>query len=439
MEKFWKSSHVMREFEKVAAEQGLITNNLNPENKDFVGNPSKKPEVIPRYDATEEYDVTKHDNIVEKAHPKTTTVADAMGSGGVVENIIEQQNVSIDVATKMPNGALHGVHAELIKNLVREANKLEQEGKIKEAQRIDKTLQKLALPFNQSHLVKEAFGFSTAIGLLAALAPIAFSFMGRTKGPHGTKGPRRPMGTLGKIMATLGGAFTILSAFGNKLTSRGESLIKDTQDLYNILIKCSKESKACKTAADLLVPFLKSFQTPLDSEKNVKKFIKILEEFEPVKNKIKTLINRAVIKLGPGEWWQSGFNLSSRLQEKFNDVEKRYNEAKTLLKNAEDLGNKMDNTAKQAISGKLEKSNEIKELQRILFRDDPDKLTGEMDQQTINATKQLEENIDNKLKELNINESVKGALIKDNKLVTKPKVIKEMLTLIKDIQEEKSK
>jgi len=431
MSKHWKRSHVMQEFEKIAAEQGLITNNLNPDDKDFVGNPSKKTPVKGkrRYEPTEEYDVTKHNDLVEKAHPKTIEVADAMGSGAVVENIKQQQDVDLNIATKMPNGSLHGVHAELVKSLVEAANKLEDEGKTKEAKRIDEALEKIALPFSQSHLVKKAW-IGTAIGLLTTLAPFAFSFMGRSKYRGGGKGPRLPVGKTGKIMSLLGGAFTLMSAFGNKLTSRKETLLEDLKDLYAILLKGAEKSSGCKKATELLKPFLTSLNKPLD-EKGFKRFVLTFESLEPIIEKVKTLVAKSSIKLGPGRWYQFGFDLNSRIEEKLNDFEEVYKETKLLIKKAQGLGNKMDNTARQAASGIVpQKPNEIEELQKLLFVGDPDKITGEMDQNTIYAAQKLEENIDNALEKLNIKKTVKGKIIKNNELVTQVSKIKKILQLI---------
>lgn len=160
MSKQWNGSSVMAEFEKIAADAGLITTDLNPDNKDFVGNPSGSP-IGPfrdngvsmtnkeRKDAGL-YNVTKEtgEELIGKAHPKTVELADAMGAGGVVENQVEQQKKDIEIATRMPSGALFGIHAELVKELTKKANQLEEDGKIKEALRVDKTIMRIAnFPF----------------------------------------------------------------------------------------------------------------------------------------------------------------------------------------------------------------------------------------------------------------------------------------------------
>ncbi len=254
MGKQWNSSSVMQEFEKIAAESGLIVTDLNPEKKDFVGNPSTETPVKDhrRYEPTEEYDVTKGEgkDLVEKAHPKTIELAKADGGGGIVENILQQQEKGIEVATKMPSGALHGVHAALIEGLVEKANEMDKKGKHKEAKRIDETIRRLAsFPFDGNHLVKEAW-IGTLIGLISVLAPAAWISMGRSKTPGGGRGRRAPMGKAGIITTLLGGAVTLMSAFGNKLTSRKENLATDIKDLYDILIVGhGKGSAASKKAA----------------------------------------------------------------------------------------------------------------------------------------------------------------------------------------------
>jgi hypothetical protein len=443
MSKQWSSSTVMQEFEKIAAESKLIVTDLNPDKKDFVGNPSKETPVKDhrRYEPTEEYGVTKGEgkDLVDKAHPKTIEMASAMGGGGVVENIVQQQEIDLEVATKMPHGALHGIHAELIQGLVEKANELEDKGKVKEAKRIDETIQRLSsFPFVNDHLVKEA-AFGLAIWLLTLFAPVAWSLIGRSKSPGGRRGPRIPMGKGGKAAVILGGAATIMSAFGNKITSRKEDLSTDLKDLYDILLLGhSKGSASCKKAADLLKPFINKLAKPLD-DKGFKKLLIVMENLKPVFPKIEKLVARSAIEFGPGRWYQFGLDITSRIQEKYNDFSEVYKETNKLIADAQGLGKRMDNTAKKMISGPAPTAlNDVAKLQKVLFGDNSSKVTGKMDMETITATEVLEQNIDNMLSKIGIKHSVKGKIVQNGKMIMEFPKLEKMLKLI-DLSIEKQK
>jgi hypothetical protein len=458
MSKKWNGSSVMTEFEKVAAETGLITTDLNPDKRDFVGNPSKSP-VGPFRDngisMTDKerkddglYNVTKEEgkDIIEKAHPKTVEVVDAMGAGGVVENQIEQQEKNIDIATKMPSGALFGVHAELVKELVNKANKFEEEGKVKEALRIDETIRRIAsLPFPDGRLTKTAW-IGAIIGLVSMVAPIAYNYLkgGQTtttkrrgKTSTTTKG-RTPMGSLGKGAAVLGGAMTLLSAFGNKITSRKEDLKTDLQDLHDILQAAkSKGSKSAEDAANLLKPFLGKLAMPLD-EKNFKKFAKIFENLETIRPKLQSLMARVKIELGEGRWYHFGFDIVSRLEEKYNDFVDVMEETKSLLKSAYGLGQKMDYVAKRSMEEPdIKPEDKVRKLQEILGVD----ITGSMDTETIAAAAKLEENIDQALAKIGIKntKSFKGRVVRGDKIVIDPDKLERILSLISQAMKKKEK
>ena len=144
---------VMSDFEKIAAEQGWITTNFNPKDKDFVGNPSTSPVGPFRYSPdgpyfkhdNKEYDVTKETGkeLIELAHKKSPTMAPSMGKGGLVENQVEQQEHDIEVASRMPSGALVQIHAFLVNELIKTANELEDAGKIEQAEKIDDVIARL--------------------------------------------------------------------------------------------------------------------------------------------------------------------------------------------------------------------------------------------------------------------------------------------------------
>jgi hypothetical protein len=458
MTKKWNGSSVMTEFEKVAAETGLITTDLNPDKKDFVGNPSKSPvgpfgdNGISMTDKERKddglYNVTKEEgkDIIEKAHPKTVEIASAMGAGGVVENQIEQQEKNIDIATKMPSGALFGIHAELVKELVNKANKFEEEGKVKEALRIDETIRRIAsLPFPDGRLTKTAW-IGAIIGLVSMVAPIAYNYLkgGQTtttkqkgKTYTTTKG-RTPMGRWGKGAAVLGGAMTLLSAFGNKITSRKEDLKTDLQDLYDILQAAkSKGSKSAGDAANLLKPFLGKLTRPLD-EKNFKKFAKIFENLETIRPKLQSLMARVKIELGEGRWYHFGFDIVSRLEEKYNDFVDVMEETKSLLKSAYGLGQKMDYVAKRSMEEPdIKPEDKVRKLQEILGVD----ITGEMNRETIAAAAKLEENIDQALAKIGIEntKSFKQRVVRGDKIVIDPDKLEKILSLISQAIKKKEK
>jgi len=83
-------------------------------------------------------------DIVGAAHPKMIDVADAMGNGGVVENVIEQQRHNKGVAQSMPSGNFRGRHAWVIQNLVKLANKADEEGLIEASDLIDEAIKDLS-------------------------------------------------------------------------------------------------------------------------------------------------------------------------------------------------------------------------------------------------------------------------------------------------------
>lgn len=60
--------------------------------------------------------------ILESSHPKSVVVSDAMGNGGLVENVLEQQRHDIGVALSTPTGNFRGKHANLISALTKIAN-----------------------------------------------------------------------------------------------------------------------------------------------------------------------------------------------------------------------------------------------------------------------------------------------------------------------------
>lgn len=460
MSKQWNGSQVMSEFEKIAAESGLITTDLNPDNKDLVGNPSKSP-IGPFRDNGESitdkerkdaglYGITKEtgEELIEKAHPKTIDLVDAMGAGGVVENQVEQQKKDIEIATRMPSGALFGIHAELVKELAKKANELEEQGKIKEAIRIDETIRRIASPpFVNGRLVKTAW-IGAVIGLASLVAPLAYNLLTRegTTTKSTSRGGKRvtktkgkfSVGKWGKGVAILGGAMTLLSAFGNKITSRKEDLKTDLQDLYDILQTAkSKGSSSAEEAAFLLKSFIGKFAKPLD-EKNFKMFVKQFDRLQTSLPKLQNLMAKIKIELGTGRWYHFGFDIVSRLDEKYKDFDEVTKETKKLIADAQKLGNKMDYVARRAKEAPdVKPEDKVIKLQEILGID----VTGVMDKKTIVAAAKLEENMDQALDKIGVKrkQSFKGKVIRGDKIVINLDKLERVLYLIGEVIKKKEK
>jgi len=99
------------------------------------------------------YDITGEtgDDLINQAHPGGgPTLAPASDEGGKVETIVEEHKKVVDKATKAPTGKV----AEVIGKLIATANKLENEGNVKAAQIVDKTIAEL-LPFGNRSIVPE--------------------------------------------------------------------------------------------------------------------------------------------------------------------------------------------------------------------------------------------------------------------------------------------
>jgi hypothetical protein len=85
---------------------------------------------------------TGHDLMAE-SHPKSVTLADAMGRGGLVENNLEQQQKSIYVATTTPSGNFQSKYAQTVSYLEKLAKAADSQGKEQVSRIINQTIQKL--------------------------------------------------------------------------------------------------------------------------------------------------------------------------------------------------------------------------------------------------------------------------------------------------------
>jgi hypothetical protein len=81
--------------------------------------------------------------LVGEAHPLSIDIADAMGRGGVVENVVEQHRHNEGVALSMPSGNFRGKHAWLVENLVKLADATDENGMREASDLIDAALEEI--------------------------------------------------------------------------------------------------------------------------------------------------------------------------------------------------------------------------------------------------------------------------------------------------------
>jgi len=404
MSREWDGSGVMSEFLKIAAESGLISPDLKQE--DGVGNPTKDTPVkgCTRNEPTKEYGVkTEPKDIVDKAHPQEAWMADkstpvhSMGNGSLVENIKEQQEKDIEIATKVPPGALFGIHADLINRLVKLANTLEEEGKVKEAARVDEAIKKIsAFPFDKGHLHKEAGWF---------LIPLL-----------------------------LAGGYAGAKMFGAMLTSKQENLRTDIVDLYDILLENKNKSKSIEAAAELLEPFISKFNAmDLSSQEGSNEYSNLVRSFGPVLRKVGMLIRNAKedIKEKPesgvldwlkGRWKDIkgffGFEDYKLIAAKYTSALKSYTAAQKYVHDAK----KIETNVLGPIGG-VEKAITIKD---ILDR-------GFMGKKYTNL-EDLEIALNQSLQKLymmgKIKKSMVANIVQNGKLTGTPQKVKEVLEIV---------
>lgn len=82
-------------------------------------------------------------DLMAESHPKSVTLADAMGRGGLVENNLEQQQKSIYVATTTPSGNFQSKYAQTVSYLEKLAKAADSQGKEQVSRIINQTIQKL--------------------------------------------------------------------------------------------------------------------------------------------------------------------------------------------------------------------------------------------------------------------------------------------------------
>jgi hypothetical protein len=83
------------------------------------------------------------EDLVLQSHPKSVTVADAMGKGGLVENGLEQKEKSTYVALSTPSGNFQSKYASTIGYLQKLAKAADEQGKKEVSRLIKQTIQNL--------------------------------------------------------------------------------------------------------------------------------------------------------------------------------------------------------------------------------------------------------------------------------------------------------
>lgn len=383
MSREWNGSSVMPEFVRIAKETGLISTDF--EKKDYVGNPSESPvgpfrnnpsisgkkEGLTVDSNSKDYGVTKETGkeLIDKAHGKSPTMADAMGKGGLVENIVEQQEKDIEVATMMPKATLPGVHAALVRELVKLADRLDSAGKHTEAMRVDETIGRISgRPFE-----KTAF-WPLLIGLVGGIGASAYY------------------------------------GLGQYLTSLRESLGEDTKDLLEVFEKAeSKGSTAAEEAVKILTPISNAFEgLDLKDKAQFEKYAQQAQALESAMPQLKSILAKTKLEVGTHRWYDFGFDIASRLDEKMSDVEKGLVETKQLMAKA------LSEAGRGSAGGAMPAGGGVADLQKLLFERGfggkkwSGKVTGTMDEATASAAAELERMLDSAIAQSNL--GLKGSM-----------------------------
>jgi hypothetical protein len=416
MTRDWNGSLVMAEFAKNAVEGGLITTDFG---KPVVGNSDKSPvgpyrnnpSVSGKDDTlsidrnSKDYGIGKEtgDDLVEKAHPEDAEIAESMGEGWLVENIVQQHRKDEEIATQMPSGSLHGKHAALVAALVALANDLEGAGRAEAAARVDRTIERLAgcRPFEES-LRKEAF-----LGL--------------------------PLGAL--TWAGLGAA--AWNWFGTKLTSVRENLAEDIQDVIKASASAGGSDSLSGLAARLgalLAPYAAKFRRPMPvpgDKAGLARYDKDLDDFSSVFGEAAAIVE--AMGAMPDPWYKFGLGAKSRLQEKFSDLRKTFDNTKAAV-------GRLSNVLQQAAAAKGRvPRTPVSEMQELLAEHGLEvPRTGVLDDATKDAIHKLEAKLDAdfrrnpKLAEIlkRRNWSIPGLLLKPEGTMADPQVARRLAALV---------
>lgn len=426
MNREWNGSEVMEEYARIASESGLVSTALLAPEKDVrkpVGNPNEMPATPTRNEKTEQYDVKPEGldgDLVQKAHPKDARPADAMGDGGLVENISQQQEKDIEVARSMPHGMLLGKHAEMVKALAKLANALEENGNTKAAKRVDDTLGRVAnIPFDEG-LRKEA------------IAPLVW--------------------LIGAGIAALSGGIGASFKWGGDILSYQEDLSTDIGDLLETAKSATEDRPAMAAVSNelqsLLSPYIHKFRRPLppsDDKAALQKYIEDVTDFQnQVLPKARSLV--AGLTAAGDPWWRFGTGPQSRLQGKMKDMERSASAVMTSLQALANVGRTAIKQQEEASGtaplptkspaaapemGGTQLATGLKGVQQLLNRRGLKvPVTGRLDETTQRALQFLEQQLEVSLAlERKKGWSVKGMILKSDGTVMSPETLKELLSL----------
>jgi hypothetical protein len=446
MTRDWNGSAVMGEFARIAAESGLVSTDFGDP---AVGNPDKSPvgpfrnnpgvsgktDTLSVDSNSKDYGVTKGmgEDLVGKAHPKDAEPAEAMGKGGLVEDIVQQQEADIGVATRMPSGALIGRHAALVAALVDLANGLEGEGKAEAAARIDGTIGRISdIPFGDG-LRKEAVGPLAAL----LLAPLKWVMWGGAAAGVGAAAP----------------------GWLSKLTSTKEDLATDIQDVLDKAASARDGDPSLSSAEGrlraLLAPHAAAFRKPLPApgdEAALGAFLGNLQEFsERVIPDARELVAMMVAVRG-GLLERIGLGAKSRLKEAFGDMVSTFRDTMGAVAAAAKIGRRLapkpeaakPEVAEPGVAGPEVAKPEaparkyVAEIQSLLAEQGLEvPRTGRLDGATMDALRQMERRLDADLRRdpgmAEILErrgwSVVGALLRADGTVGSPSALRRLLSL----------
>jgi len=395
----WNGSAVMAEFAKKAAESGLISSDLSQTGGgDLVGNPSKENPEFVRHKPTEDYDITEEtgEQLIDRAHPKPVTVADAQGSGALVENVNEQQRHDLEVATKMPHGTLVGVHASLTRELAKIAEELDSRGKEAAAVRVDKSMKKVG-------------------GIVGSIGAIAIN----------------PWFLIPALVVGLGVAANYVNFFGYT-----ETLNEDLKDLINVIEEFAEDSEPGQMARDILSdlrPYANRFAR-IPSRKDAESFaifVRDLDKFGQMLPQLEADIKMMVVTSGGADWYKFGLDQEARVVDKLNSVKKCFSKLSSVAGAAATVGAQQikrrrgKGRGERGLPGKGDRN--IAAIQKLVGMRPTGRMNGKTQQAIRNAEKRIQKIFDKHLADKGWN--VIGLFLRDDGTTMEAGKMKEIMEL----------
>lgn len=299
----------------------------------------------------------KHEDMIERAHPVSVYLSNALGDGGLLENQNEQHAKIMEVVHKLPTGNFVHIYAEVLNELVKIAEDLESSDP-EAAAKVDEAIAAIA-GREQLELEKKAFSVKLVGGILSGLAALGLSGAG----------------------------------MWNAIKGRQENLVEDTQDLVTN-IESWKDDKAFAVQKPLSEKIYSTAQQMhelasqlLSSSSDLA--IKPTPELEQQVNDLDAkfgglltqlkLLNGTLTKQLPGSFFPS-------FHGKIEDVQADYDEFNTQLVGAaqhKELAKTQQGGAGHTLVGQADQGR-IKAVQEYLNKNGfgPLELTGQPDDHT---------------------------------------------------------